>query len=120
MTNFIKNVNENISELRNEIQCRGVAFFESNFSTNSYVEFGEKFGKIFYHHDSSENGITVVSSVKDKEKAKDGEYGFTSSMLFSHTDRSTMNQPPTILIFFCKEQSGDGGETILVDMQQGL
>lgn len=36
-------------------------------------------------------------------------------MLFPHTDRSTLSTPPNIVILFCKKQSGEGGETILID-----
>lgn len=114
---IIKNPLQNISQMQSLIASNGIAFFEEDFNQEQFIEFGKKFGEIYLHRDSITNGITVVKSVINKENVDSGFYGLTSSSLFPHTDRSSLDEPPNILALYCKNQSGEGGESTLVDIK---
>jgi len=107
-------------EVRKEIESKGVSFFKQNFNQGDFLQFGNSFGDIYKHRDSKNNSITIVSNVDEVSNSNEGYKGFTNSSLFPHTDRSTINKPPNILILYCKQQSKKGGETVLIDMKKVL
>ncbi|GEM_PF-3853781 len=108
---------EKINQLQQLISKNGIVFFEHEFDQDEFLEFSKQFGEIYKHRDSISNGITIVKNEIDKEKADIGHKGLTTSSLFPHTDRSSLDNPPNVLILYCKNQSGDGGESILVDVK---
>lgn len=107
-----------IDQLKSTLEQDGIAFFESDFNQDEFIQFSEQFGQLYKHRDSISNGITIVKSSMEESQANSGYFGLTSSSLFPHTDRSTLDNPPNILILYCKNQSGVGGESTLVDFKQ--
>lgn len=116
--NFIDNlVNEEL--IKNSLSNDGIVFFNSVMDMDGFKAYGEKLGDIFCHPNSLKNGVTIVKTTNDENiKRKLGNRGFSSSNLFPHTDRSTMLNPPNLLMFYCNEQSGVGGESILIDSKK--
>lgn len=113
--NFISNPLDKIDFLKEKIESDGCAFFNKEFSEEEFINFGQNFGSVYTHRDSTSNGITLVKSVIENATAKSGYFGMTTSHLFPHTDRSTVETPPNILMFYCKTQETKGGESILID-----
>lgn len=111
------NCTSEVFELKTKLQNNGIIFFEKIINEEEFCNFCENFGNIYYHRDSNQNGITIVKNCSEN---KDGFIGLTSNSLFPHTDRSTVQEPPNLLALYCKEQSGEGGETTLIDMKKVL
>jgi alpha-ketoglutarate-dependent taurine dioxygenase len=114
---FITNPLKNIDQIKKSVKQHGIALFECDFEQEDFTEFGDLLGGVYKHRDSVTNGITVVKNTIDKSQSMSGYFGLTSSSLFPHTDRSTLDTPPNILLLYCKSQSGEGGESTLVDMK---
>ena len=122
MTEFkehILNLNDLVA-IKNKIKKDGIVFFKQEFDLNTFSQLGRSIGEIYSHRDSSTHGITIVKTTEKKVSHDDGYLGLTNNSLFPHTDRSTLENPPNILILFCKEQSCFGGDTSLVDMKKVL
>ncbi len=109
---------EDTTVLKRALSNDGIVFFNSELNMNDFRVQGELFGDIFFHPHSSEKGITVIKNSSDNILEKrEGYKSFSTSNLFPHTDRSTMLNPPNLLMFYCNKQSGKGGESILIDIK---
>lgn len=109
-----------INETKSNLTNVGISFFSGNYELNDFSNFCKNFGTIYFHRDSNESGITVVKNKMDSNITEEGFVGLTNNDLFPHTDRSTIKNPPNVLILYCKYQSGQGGETTLIDTKKIL
>ena len=100
------------------IESEGIVFFENFLTENEFSSVSKLYGTIYTHRDSKEHGITIVSNSIEEKETKEGFKGLTSSELFPHTDRSTIQNPPNLLLLYCHNQSGLGGETTIVDTKK--
>lgn len=103
----------NFGRIRELVDSQGLAFFDGFEDTTQLLALATYLGQIFRHRDSDELGITHVKSAAMPQAS--GFYGFTNKGLPFHTDRSTVPDPPNVLILACKQESSVGGETILAD-----
>jgi alpha-ketoglutarate-dependent taurine dioxygenase len=102
------------AKLIERLNKEGLVTFDGIESSNQLLSISNELGKIFMHRDSDANGITHVVNKKTYNQ-KAGYQGLTSHSLKLHTDRSSIANPPEILVFYCKRQAEQGGESILMD-----
>ncbi|MFJ9774015.1 TauD/TfdA family dioxygenase [Kitasatospora sp. NPDC101157] len=65
-------------------------------------------GEVMLHRDSDARGITPIRLTDGKT-----DVGLTSGELLAHTDRPAIEEPPRYLFLWCKQATGEGGETVL-------
>jgi alpha-ketoglutarate-dependent taurine dioxygenase len=90
---------------------RGV-FVTGLTTRTSVVEMCEEIGVFRIHPDSDEDNLT---SIEDRGYTRPGKQGFSSRPLFLHSDRSSEDIPPALLLQWCEYESPEGGETVFCD-----
>ena len=87
------------------------------FAEAALLEFGEFLGtwtEPYSHPHDSQPGITQIAPIEGAS-AEAGTLGFTHQSLSPHTDRSTTEQPPSILATLVSKEAAQGGESLLLD-----
>ncbi|WP_111292544.1 TauD/TfdA family dioxygenase [Bacillus safensis] len=115
-TFFEKNLVDvkDIHAVTKQINKNGIVTFENINSKNELLNISKNLGEVYFHRDSDVDGVTHVIN---KEGLDDmvGFKGLTSAELNLHTDRSGVEKPPELLLFYCKVPARQGGETLLVN-----
>jgi alpha-ketoglutarate-dependent taurine dioxygenase len=66
------------------------------------------------HRDSRSDGVTILAD-RGVDTACRGFAGFGRQELVPHTDRSSVERPPRLLMMACAQAADQGGECIVVD-----
>lgn len=97
-------------EVTAQLTSEGLVFFRAD----SLAEIKAlDLGEVFIHPDSDSFGITQITYRKDFVGER--RAGFSMDGLFPHTDRSIMELPPEVLVFWCEQAALNGGDALLVD-----
>ena len=94
----------------------GIAFLRGLDNNEELLRFGRQFGEVFMHRDADRDGITQIGARKE-DSGKPGFQGFSTLKLDLHTDRSALNQPPSLLLMACKKKAPRGGVSLFTDGQ---
>lgn len=99
-------------EIPDELRAEGLVFFRSPQTRRSLIALAQSLGQIVPHRDSDSDGITVI---EDRAKSQLEYRGLTNLALDLHTDRSSEELPPRLILNYCTFAAADGGEVVLAD-----
>jgi hypothetical protein len=86
----------------------GLAFFSAR-NRSELLALAKDVGTIYMHRDADDDGVCAITASLDQ--VAEGNLGFTKSELSLHTDSSAAADPPSVILLWCQETSGDGGES---------
>ncbi|MBO0808702.1 MAG: TauD/TfdA family dioxygenase [Actinobacteria bacterium] len=104
---------EGRDQLIRQLRDNGLSRFEGVADRAALVEAAGWLMDIYPHRDSGPDGVTVIAGEGDS--ALPGRAGFTSAELRPHTDRSSVPEPPVLLMMMCATDADHGGESFAVD-----
>lgn len=104
------------SRLRPLVTDLGAAFFRVD-SREAFVALCQKVGTSAPHRDADGDNVTEVKFVSGRA-GQAGYDGMSSGPLDPHTDGSGNKIAPSYVALWCAEQAGEGGESLLVDIQE--
>lgn len=103
-----------LDQVAQVLEHHGMFVFDGIGSREDLVRFASTLGEIFVHKDSDSDGITRVAHTQSQDDTA-WSPGLTSRALALHTDSSGIADPPTLMLLYCNEQAGEGGDTVLAD-----
>lgn len=103
-----------VDRVRHNLEEEGIAFLDGISTEEDALGLARALGEIFPHRDSEPSGLTRILC-RAAIAARPGFKGFSTDMLFPHTDQSCLEEPSLFLLQVCKEQAGLGGNAVLVD-----
>lgn len=103
-----------IPKIKRELEASGIVFIEGATSRAAVLKFSSKIGHVVGHRDSEVDGLTRIAHDPSRERER-GFLGFSAKGLFPHTDRSSLQNPPNLLLTVCDQQAESGGESLLVN-----
>ncbi|MGO9160274.1 MAG: TauD/TfdA family dioxygenase [Streptosporangiaceae bacterium] len=104
---------EGRDQLVRQLREDGLATFGGVADRAALVEAAGWLMDIYPHRDSGPDGVTMIAGRDDS--AQPGLAGFTSAELRPHTDRSSVPEPPVLLMMTCATAADHGGESFAVD-----
>ncbi len=105
-------VKSDLASINSDINSFGISLIKDLNNKAAMLELSSKFGVIFDHPDSGEDGVTVIIPKKD---CGPNTLGLSQSNLIPHTDRSIMTIPPHLLLNVMVHPAKKGGESIFID-----
>lgn len=102
------------SELVCMINTYGLATFENISNKQQFVEFARKFGAIIESRHKDEYQGTLITHRTDLDQ-RTGYLGLTDKELSFHTDRSSVQYPPLLLLMYSIKPAPAGGFSKLLD-----
>ncbi|WP_419868547.1 TauD/TfdA family dioxygenase [Chryseobacterium sp. CT-SW4] len=110
----IFNLLKDTDEIKSEFQTTGKIFFKCDkMDIDQFCNISKEFGEI-EQQDFQNEKVTIITT-----KDCCGDFN-DNNELFPHTDRSTLENPPNILIYYYRSPSDVGGETWLIDTKKIL
>jgi alpha-ketoglutarate-dependent taurine dioxygenase len=88
--------------------------FESVQTRKELIDLARSLGTIYMHRDCDHDGVTHITATGTHTDVV-GYLGLTTSALTLHTDRSSLANPPDLLLFLCERQAREGGESLFAD-----
>jgi Taurine catabolism dioxygenase TauD, TfdA family len=96
------------------LNSAGIALVDDIDSDATLLELARPLVTVVPHRDGGPTGITTISDRRDlAERA--GMAGFGTDALAAHTDRSSLVNPPGLVLTVCRRAADRGGDSILVD-----
>jgi alpha-ketoglutarate-dependent taurine dioxygenase len=86
-------------------------------NSDEFLEFSRSLGSIYKHRDSTDDGITPVIYDPDHHE-QSGFAGFSQDSFEYHTDRSTLETPPALMLLYSGKPSEQGGYSRFVDAKK--
>jgi alpha-ketoglutarate-dependent taurine dioxygenase len=102
------------TQLVDTLASRGFALLADVTNAGTLLAIASSIGVVIPHRDSGPDGVTVLAN-RRSALPPSGFAGFTTSELVPHTDRSSVEHPPRLLLIACGQAAETGGECILVD-----
>jgi alpha-ketoglutarate-dependent taurine dioxygenase len=99
-------------EIPEHLLGEGLVFFRSPQTRRSLIALAQSLGNIVPHRDSDPDGITVI---EDRAQSQLEYRGLTNLALDPHTDRSSEERPPRLILNYCTLAASEGGEVVLAD-----
>ena len=91
----------------------GLALLDGVPDTDSLLDVARSIASVVPHRDSRPDGVTVLADRGAPDNC--GFAGFGRQELIPHTDRSSIECPPGLLMMACGEPAELGGECVVVD-----
>ncbi len=110
--NLALRVKDDLVSINSDIDSFGISLIRDINDKAEMLELSSKFGVIFDHPDSGEDGVTIIAPKKDSGL---NSFGLSQSNLVPHTDRSIMSMPPHLLLNVMVNPAKKGGESIFID-----
>lgn len=101
--------------LKSLVDSAGTVLFRAT-SKEEFVELCGRVGPSLPHRDAGPDNVTEVTFVS-KLAGQPGYNGLSSGPLDPHTDGSGNTVTPNYVALWCEEQAGEGGESLLVDIE---
>jgi hypothetical protein len=95
-----------------DLASAGIALLTGVSPPSRLLSLAEAIGTVVHHRDSGPNGVTVI---EDHGARAAGLAGFSRQSLAPHTDRSSIEHPPGLILTACGQESTVGGEALLAD-----
>lgn len=92
------------------VPLRGLA------SRDDVLAFARRIMTLIPHRDSDGDGLTSIRDIGTTAH-KEGFAGLGSGELRAHTERSSIPDPPRLMLFVCQQPASNGGEVLLADGQ---
>lgn len=87
-------------EIIRKVTQQGIATFNIS-SRDQLREIAQGLGEVYVEDDTDETGVKVVHNSANGSRI--------------HTDRSSHQEPPNVIIVWCQQQSEQGGDSIFAD-----
>lgn len=100
-------------DVQGALTREGLVIFEGVASREQFLDLATTLGDVVAHRDSESDGATHIAVAG--QQMVDGYLGFSNGALFPHTDRSSMREPPDLLLFWCETAAPTGGDSLFVD-----
>jgi hypothetical protein len=100
-------------QLIRELRQDGLAVFSGVADRADLREVAARLLTAYSHPDSGPDGVTVITGSGDEHGR--GLAAFTRAELQPHTDRSTVPEPPLLVMIVCAGPADRGGESLVVD-----
>ncbi|MFD6140644.1 TauD/TfdA family dioxygenase [Promicromonospora sp. NPDC060271] len=97
-----------------DVASVGVALIDGVPGRSGLVALAHSIGTVVPHRDSDLDGATAIEDRAHRDAAM---VGFTRAPLAPHTDRSSIENPPGLLLTVCSQEPVSGGESVIVDGQ---
>jgi hypothetical protein len=91
----------------------GFAMIDGVVDADALLTVARSIATVVPHRDSRPDGVTVLADLGDATRR--GFAGFGRQELIPHTDRSSAECPPGLLMMACGNMAEQGGECIVVD-----
>lgn len=92
----------------------GLVLLDSVLDADALVGVTRSIATVVPHRDSRSDGVTVLAN-RGETTARRGLAGFGRQELIPHTDRSSVECPPRLLMMACGQAAEWGGECLVVD-----
>ncbi|GGM48168.1 hypothetical protein GCM10012275_19020 [Longimycelium tulufanense] len=103
---------EGLAALVATLAEHGFALITGVSEADTLLRLARSLATIVPHRDSAANGITTIA---DLGTPGAGFLGFSSRELAPHTDRSSVDKPPGLLMMGCAQPAASGGQCVVVD-----
>jgi alpha-ketoglutarate-dependent taurine dioxygenase len=105
-----------VDVLVSDLASTGLAMVEGVDDERTLLWLAGSLAVVAPHRDGAPNGITLLAD-RGRVAGHGGLAGFGAGALAAHTDRSSLPEPPGLLIVVCRASGRTGGESILADGQ---
>lgn len=102
------------SRLVRALSHSGVALLEYVRDLDALLDATRTIAAVVPHRDSEPNGATILTD-SGAGRTHEDFAGFSNGALAPHTDRSSVERPPFLLLMACGKAAEAGGESVLVD-----
>jgi len=102
------------SRLVESLACDGIALLGGVTDADTLLTVARSFATVVAHRDSRPDGVTMLVD-HGLPRSSSGFAGFTSRELAPHTDRSSIERPPGLLLTACGRPAETGGECVVID-----
>jgi hypothetical protein len=96
------------------LSSTGFALLDGIADADTLLTVARSIGAVVPHRDSRPDGVTVLED-RGADRAHVGFAGFGHHELVPHTDRSSVERPPGLLLMACGRTAEHGGECVAVD-----
>jgi hypothetical protein len=101
-------------EVLDDLARVGIALLNGVTAPVDLLTLADAIGTVVPHRDSRPDGVTVI---EDRGETGTALAGFSCRGLSPHTDRSSVERPPGLVLAVCSREPAAGGEFVLVDGQ---
>lgn len=108
---------DHLGKILEKLGKTGIATLDGLNSQGDTLALARSLGNVYIHPDAQGGAVTTLSP-RPVARPEDGHQGFMSSQLNLHTDRSSLPNPPELVITRCVRKAEDGGAALLVDSAQ--
>jgi alpha-ketoglutarate-dependent taurine dioxygenase len=102
------------AQLAAALHADGVATFDGVADRDALLGLARRIMHVWQHRDSDSDGITTIRDRGDLAH-QPGFAGFGHDELTVHTEASTVEDPPQLMMLFCAQPATSGGQCRLVD-----
>lgn len=106
-----------VAQLVATLRRDGMAMFDGAADRSGLTRFVGDVMHVWPHRDSDADGITTLHDRGDLAR-RPGLAGFGHDELPVHTESSTVERPPKLMMLVCVQGAGTGGQCRLVDGRQ--
>lgn len=96
------------------LSATGFALLDEVDDADVLLALARSIGIVVPHRDSRPDGVTVLAD-RGVDPSHAGFAGFGHHELVPHTDRSSVERPPELLLMVCAQTAAMGGECFVVD-----
>lgn len=100
--------------IEKSLRSSGLVFVDGLENRNAVAGFADGQFRIFHHPDSSPDGVTSLAD-RGLPTLVPGQDGFGRDGLPLHTERSSISDPPHLMLLVCVRRAATGGRSLLAD-----
>ncbi|MEW2582916.1 TauD/TfdA family dioxygenase [Streptomyces virginiae] len=103
-----------VGDVTDRLGTTGMALVSGLTTRAQTLAFAERLMAVVPHRDSDPDGLTTLRNI-GRRVAQPGFAGFGSGELLPHTERSSVPQPPRLMLLVCQQPAVSGGSVLLSD-----
>ncbi|MFE3328993.1 TauD/TfdA family dioxygenase [Streptomyces sp. NPDC059176] len=105
-----------VHEVAGRLGTMGMALVSGLTTRAQVLAFAERLMDVVPHRDSDPDGLTTLRNVGPRAH-QPGFAGLGAGELLPHTERSSIPQPPRLMLLVCQQPAAYGGAVLLSDGQ---
>ncbi|MFD6435880.1 TauD/TfdA family dioxygenase [Streptomyces venezuelae] len=103
-----------IAEMEALLRSTGLVTLDGLTSRSQVLAFAKQAMDLVEHRDSDADLLTTIRAATGRPRQA-GYAGFGTGALAPHTERSSVPEPPRLMLLACGKAAGSGGESLLID-----